>query len=262
LTGFGMADEAAAAASAAAAAATKRMASEQAAATAAMKASEAARQAAAATHPTERAAAASAASAAAAEAAAHSRQAQIARAAEITAAQHSQLAMVKHRRPVTPWGWSVRATTPAGEKPVRTRKRAKPWFGQYGRAAKTVGKGFSTIQHYAETPERYVEKVPVVGTAAKAAKTVVEAPIKAITSLFGLGATPAEMMAAKMAAASSRGICLKNCEKRPGRSFGPCVSNCLRSYPLKGLGETTGNNWLWLAGGVVLLGAVVVMARR
>jgi hypothetical protein len=170
------------------------------------------------------------------------------------------IAASPHRPHYPPWA-AAAAIVPPGQ---RVRRRATPWFGQYGRAAKTIGKGFSKVQHYAETPERYIQKVPVVGTAAKAAKTVIEAPIKAITSLFGLGAAP-QTVAAKMASATARAVCLKNCEKRPGAAFAPCVSSCLNQYPLHGLGAETpagDTSWLWIVGGVALLGAVVVMASR
>jgi hypothetical protein len=137
-------------------------------------------------------------------------------------------------------------------------------FAQFISGGRAIYHGGAAVTHYAETPLRAVKKVPVIGVPVKAAETIVKAPFKAITSLFGLGAAPtASDIAAKMAAATARGTCLKSCEGQPGVRFGGCVSGCLQRYPLHGLGaEMTTTNWLWLAGGVALLGAVVFVATR
>jgi len=94
--------------------------------------------------------------------------------------------------------------------------------------------------------------------AARAAARQQAAAAKA-RAVHGLG--DAATLAAKMNIATNRGVCMQACQRQP-KTFGRCIKTCAKQYPLQGLGEMTTTNWLWIAGGVAVVGALVFMAKK
>jgi hypothetical protein len=92
-----------------------------------------------------------------------------------------------------------------------------------------------------------------------AARSAAQKAASSATFLHGLGAPPAAI-AARMSSATNRGICLSRCKTSP--NFAGCVKGCVSRYPLQGLGAITMPSWGWMAGGVVLLGAVAYLATK